>query len=252
MSILYRTHQEADRTKPAGNDYYWDKPALVWRRDSKGNSCFQSGLPTPPATKAMPGVVLGNNYVGYASQSFPQDKAPISETNTAPLHRSTGTLDNVGNYSLIPASNTTNGYGRPAIDQSNVNAIAPHLQIPESVNKSKGSLAEFAAEITCLFWFETAATLQHAEDFSLGDHVQRGLLPDAIPSIGFRKWVTTIISTTQVGKNVILLALMFIYRLKKFNPTVSGKRGSEFRLLTIALMLGNKCQFCHCVLPYHG
>jgi Cyclin len=33
---------------------------------------------------------------------------------------------------------------------------------------------------------------------------------------------------------------MFIYRLKKFNPSVSGKRGSEFRLLTIALMLGNK------------
>ena len=33
---------------------------------------------------------------------------------------------------------------------------------------------------------------------------------------------------------------MFIYRLKKFNPGVSGKRGSEFRLLTIALMLGNK------------
>ena len=49
-----------------------------------------------------------------------------------------------------------------------------------------------------------------------------------------------ILSTTQVGKNVILLALMFIYRLKKFNPGVSGKRGSEFRLLSIALMLGNK------------
>lgn len=33
---------------------------------------------------------------------------------------------------------------------------------------------------------------------------------------------------------------MFIHRLKKFNPGVSGKKGSEFRLLTIALMLGNK------------
>ncbi|KAI9872942.1 MAG: hypothetical protein M1823_008041, partial [Watsoniomyces obsoletus] len=33
---------------------------------------------------------------------------------------------------------------------------------------------------------------------------------------------------------------MFIYRLKKFNPSVSGKKGSEFRLLTVALMLGNK------------
>ena len=52
--------------------------------------------------------------------------------------------------------------------------------------------------------------------------------------------MTTILSTTQVTQNVILLALLFIYRLKKFNPGVSGKRGSEFRLLTIALMLGNK------------
>jgi hypothetical protein len=68
------------------------------------------------------------------------------------------------------------------------------------------------------------------------------LAPDALPSIGFLKWVTTILSTTQVTQNVILLALLFIHRLKKFNPGVSGKKGSEYRLLTIALMLGNKCE----------
>lgn len=67
------------------------------------------------------------------------------------------------------------------------------------------------------------------------------LVPEAIPTIGFQKWVTTILSTTQVSQNVILLALMFIYRLKKFNPGVRGKKGSEFRLMTIALMMGNKC-----------
>ena len=53
---------------------------------------------------------------------------------------------------------------------------------------------------------------------------------------------TTILSMTQVSQNVILLALMFIYRLKKYNPSVKGKVGSEFRLLTVALMLGNKCE----------
>lgn len=95
-------------------------------------------------------------------------------------------------------------------------------------------------QITCLFWFETSSTLEYAESLALEAPVDRGLNADAIPAIGFRKWVTTILSTTQVGKNVILLGLMFIYRLKKFNPSVSGKRGSEFRLLTIALMLGNK------------
>jgi hypothetical protein len=52
--------------------------------------------------------------------------------------------------------------------------------------------------------------------------------------------VTTILSTTLVAQNVVLLALLFIYRLKKLNPTVQGKPGSEYRLLTVALMLGNK------------
>ena len=68
------------------------------------------------------------------------------------------------------------------------------------------------------------------------------LVQEAKPTLGFRKWVTTILSTTQVSTNVILLALMFIYRLKKLNPTVKGKPGSEYRLLTVALMLGNKCE----------
>lgn len=68
------------------------------------------------------------------------------------------------------------------------------------------------------------------------------LVPESIPALGFRKWVTTILSTTQVTPNVILLALLFIYRLKRLNPGVKGKVGSEFRLLTVALMLGNKCR----------
>ena len=68
------------------------------------------------------------------------------------------------------------------------------------------------------------------------------LIEEAKPNLPFRKWVTTILSTTQVSQNVILLALMFIYRLKTLNPSVKGKPGSEYRLLTVALMLGNKCR----------
>ncbi len=65
---------------------------------------------------------------------------------------------------------------------------------------------------------------------------------EALPSSGFRKWVVTILSTTQVTDNVIILALLFIYRLKTSNPAVKGNSGSEYRLLTVALMLGNKCK----------
>ena len=65
---------------------------------------------------------------------------------------------------------------------------------------------------------------------------------DAKPDLPFQKWVTLILTTTMVSREVIVLALLFIFRLKKNNPTVKGKEGSEYRLLTVALMLGNKCE----------
>jgi hypothetical protein len=131
------------------------------------------------------------------------------------------------------------GAGR---DSAEAGPIVSYLQIPASINDSRGSLAEFAAQITCLFWFESSFTLHRVEESRTTPLPVTPLVGEAVPSTGFRKWVTTILSTTKVTQNVILLALMFIYRLKKLNPTVKGKAGSEFRLLTVALMLGNKCE----------
>lgn len=95
-------------------------------------------------------------------------------------------------------------------------------------------------QITCLFWFESSDLLKQIEDSVIPLQPQRQLVADAKPTTGFRKWVTTILSTTMVAQNVVILALLFIYRLKKLNPSVQGKPGSEYRLLTVALMLGNK------------
>lgn len=95
-------------------------------------------------------------------------------------------------------------------------------------------------QVTCLFWFESSATLKQVVDTTSPAQPMQPLVPDAHPTTGFRKWVATILTTTQVAQNVILLALLFIYRLKQTNPTVKGKPGSEYRLLTVALMLGNK------------
>ena len=97
-------------------------------------------------------------------------------------------------------------------------------------------------QVTCLFWFETAAMLQQIEDPRSYRRVPH-LCPEAVPDIKFRKWMVTILSNTQVSQEVILLALMFIYRLKTRNPAVKGKEGSEYRLLTVAIMLGNKCKY---------
>ena len=120
------------------------------------------------------------------------------------------------------------------------NPIATYLQIPSSINDSKGSLSEFAAQITCLLWFESSLTLHLIEDAPSTPTPCAPLVEEAKPCMGFQKWVTTMLATTQVRPNVILLALLFIYRLKKQNPQVKGKPGSEYRLLTVALMLGNK------------
>lgn len=95
--------------------------------------------------------------------------------------------------------------------------------------------------MTCLFWFESIDQLRKAETVQARPLTSR-LAELAKPSEQFRKWVYNVLSTTQVTQNVILLALLFIYRLKLSTPQIKGRGGSEYRLLTVALMLGNKCE----------
>ncbi|SPJ84042.1 uncharacterized protein FTOL_10558 [Fusarium torulosum] len=116
------------------------------------------------------------------------------------------------------------------------------LQIPKCISPSGGNLADFAAQMTCLFWFESIDELKQAGSIrTRGSNAPIPRLPSlAKPYDQFRKWVYSVLSTTQVTQNVILLALLFIYRLKMSTPQIKGRAGSEYRLLTVALMLGNK------------
>ncbi|OAR01573.1 hypothetical protein LLEC1_00876 [Akanthomyces lecanii] len=116
------------------------------------------------------------------------------------------------------------------------------LQIPKCISPAGGNLADFAAQMTCLFWFQSADDLKKAE--TIRSIPTTATLPRlsslAKPYDQFRKWVLNVLQTTQVTQNVILLALLFIYRLKMSTPQIKGRAGSEYRLLTVALMLGNK------------
>ncbi|KAL2865416.1 putative mucin [Aspergillus lucknowensis] len=197
---------------------------------------FRDGLPTPPSD--MNSVVYGNvpsygaKSEGYAVPVY--GKAPAySRVNTNFVNRMVQkTHSQLQPPSKDPPTLETDDQARDR------DGLTPsYLQVPSSVNNGKGNLPDFAAQMTCLFWFESSAKLKAVEECSSHG---ASLSPEAIPSIGFQKWVTSILSTTQVSQNVILLALLFIYRLKKFNPGVRGKKGSEYRLMTIALMLGNK------------
>lgn len=109
-------------------------------------------------------------------------------------------------------------------------SISPNLRIPATINTPQEGLPQLAAEVTCLFWFESSTTLKQVLDVNASPHAIQPLVPDAHPTIGFKKWVATILTTTQVAQNVILLALLFIYRLKLTNPIrTRTKPGPKFR-----------------------
>ncbi|GKZ28668.1 hypothetical protein AbraIFM66950_011104 [Aspergillus brasiliensis] len=207
-------------------DYTWTAP-------------FRDGLPTPP--NDMNGVTtcsaLSSSSYGGKLDGFqlpPYSK--VSDYTRMPSDVPNGVVSSSQPQYQAPAKDTMTSE-RDSQKKSGTNGVASYLQIPSSISNRKGSLAEFAAQMTCLFWFEGTAKLKAVEDRVKST---TPLAPEAIPAVAFQKWVTNILSTTQVSQNVILLALLFVYRLKKFNPGVRGKKGSEYRLMTIALMLGNK------------
>ncbi|TAQ84265.1 hypothetical protein B7494_g7419 [Chlorociboria aeruginascens] len=227
---------------------------------------IRDGLRTPPADD-MGTAYQHPQYNNYAIRQDTTYSAPVargsnyggsdSYVSTALQPKSHSTLNHQPPSSLS-FSNGIPDHNPPSTSQRNsrtgtvvrtegasqrkgtTNEISPNLRIPPAINNSGGSLAEFAAQITCLFWFESTDILRKAEKTTASSSPVTRLRDEALPSSGFRKWVVTILSTTQVTHNVILLALLFIYRLKTINPAVKGRSGSEYRLLTVALMLGNK------------
>nr|KMM71660.1 hypothetical protein CPAG_07963 [Coccidioides posadasii RMSCC 3488] len=198
---------------------------------------FHYGLSTPPKDMTDLAFPLSHGGHGY---KFPGPlHTNISNVPMAPSVSEPKVVTQGSRQQQPPSltSQLPESEPKPAKESS----IAIYLQVPSSICENGGSLADFAAQITCLFWFAKASKLKQIEDGASSPYYNLPPLdPESMPSIGFRKWMTTILSTTQVSRNVVLLALLFVYRLKKFNPSVRGKRGSEFRLMTIALMMGNK------------
>ncbi|PGH31843.1 hypothetical protein GX50_05395 [[Emmonsia] crescens] len=227
---------------PSTSTHYRSSQDYSRRNTGKWSVPFQFGLSTPP--EDMTGVAVKSSVPSssygatpYRIQSSysngPPEKSAIHLVMEEMVSSSTSTR-------IQQPPSLTSQLPETLGKEASGSSIATYLQIPPSINPSKGSLAEFTAQIACLFWFEKASKLNLVLNPSSSKYQIPPLMPESIPTIGFRKWVTTILSTTQVSQNVVLLALLFIYRLKKFNPAVRGKRGSEFRLMTIALMMGNK------------
>jgi hypothetical protein len=118
--------------------------------------------------------------------------------------------------------------------------ISPQFRIPDTVKTPHDCIADLAAEVACLFWFENLATIKWVERGCPSTAEPVTVSPLCKPTEKFIQWLETTLTTTGITQNVIFLALLLIYRFKTKKPKVMGQIGSEYRLMTVALMLGNK------------
>jgi hypothetical protein len=153
-----RSHPESCQEDPRR----YTEQSKSWQslvKDSKFRSCFSSGLPTPPESRAMTGVscnqhssndIVSQNYYPskYSYPTYPSSKgteAKPYQQNADPYTQS--------NSSMADQPRLWSGSRKREDSQGNKDiansdsTIASYLQIPASINDSKGSLAEFAAEV---------------------------------------------------------------------------------------------------------
>ncbi|KAH7041455.1 uncharacterized protein B0I36DRAFT_232959 [Microdochium trichocladiopsis] len=167
-------------------------------------------------------------HVQQSQQYRPQTSAPTSQPPPT--------------TQLPVVENVTAAKWEGTVSKKESKMVTHSLDMPRCISPNGGRLDDFAALMTCFFWFETMDTIRTAE------HIKDRRPTEPLPRLSqytepcpaYKKWVHGILTTTQVTQNVVLLALLFVYRLKKTNPKVNGNPGSEYRLLTVALMLGNK------------
>ncbi|GAA6031640.1 hypothetical protein JCM8097_006561 [Rhodosporidiobolus ruineniae] len=102
-------------------------------------------------------------------------------------------------------------------------------------------LAVFAAEMFVWLWFAPPAGEGGAGGAGGRDRAQSaGVAKHQVkPTDRFLRFCDEVLKTTQVSHSVVLLALLFISRLKAKNP-INGAPGSEYRLAVTGLMLANK------------
>ena len=132
-----------------------------WQSFAKGGrfeSCYASGLPTPPETRAMTGTSINqhssNDTVSqryypskYSCQAYPSKG---TEVRHYPNNGDGYTYNHAADQQqLWSASQEKEVNQAPKSIPNSVSVIASYLQIPPSINDSKGSLAEFAAEVGC-------------------------------------------------------------------------------------------------------
>jgi hypothetical protein len=127
---------------------------LAPKEERSWQRLFRNGLPTPPTSKAMTGLTLKNHYnngVHPPAQSFakyPHQDALSGENSAGERNLAGRDQEQLvhNDRSQRHRSSASRDFGFDA-KKSSSNIIAANFRIPESVNRSGGSIAEFAAEV---------------------------------------------------------------------------------------------------------
>ncbi|KAI8144777.1 hypothetical protein BJV82DRAFT_606221 [Fennellomyces sp. T-0311] len=154
------------------------------------------------------------------------------------MKRSSGLVSQYHRYHLPPPEPTPFDTDRPSM---------PQLQGTQ--------LADFASAVAYLMWRARRPSIMliHRATAMPNDNI--GSNQSYIPvhedlaawnenassaNVGFRKYCRQLLDATRLSESVVLLALKFIAKLLQRHPRIHGAEGSEYRLFTVALMLGNK------------
>ncbi|KAI0016125.1 hypothetical protein F4780DRAFT_710832 [Xylariomycetidae sp. FL0641] len=206
------------------------QPSALMQASRSGNMICDTAV--NPFTRTQP------HHQQHPTQYHPQTQS----TSSLPTQPSSASSRYSTRPSTPGSTSSASVHSEGTVSRRDSTMVMHSLQLPSCISPNGGSLDEFAALMTCFFWFETMDTVRAAEQ------IQNRRTTEPLPRMSafteptqaYKKWVHGILSTTQVTQNVVLLALLFVYRLKRTNPKVNGNPGSEYRLLTVALMLGNK------------
>ncbi|EUC65594.1 cyclin, putative [Rhizoctonia solani AG-3 Rhs1AP] len=124
----------------------------------------------------------------------------------------------------------------PRPQRSRPDSISPTRPIRHSRRSSASehlcTVAQNTCNMVCYLWFGRRG--QRSSSSNTDTMQQFSPRPE------FVSFISDLLATTQVSQSVITLALRYIYTLKQSNPSIRGRRGSEYRLAVTALMLANK------------
>ncbi|KAI8384794.1 cyclin-domain-containing protein, partial [Radiomyces spectabilis] len=127
----------------------------------------------------------------------------------------------------------------------------PHTTQLQTVALTLIQLAEFASTMVYLMWHARRPSVMALHSASVDntsnvlvhrdpDHNRETATIANETSLRFKRFCKDILTATQLSESVVMLALKYIAMLLQNNPNIQGAEGSEYRLFTVALMLGNK------------